>query len=75
MWTFVAIDAGTKLVPNYLVGKRTLANATMFLTDLSGRLTNRVQLSSDALKSYVQATEEAFGADVDYGQIAKNIRS
>jgi IS1 family transposase len=70
-WTFVAIDADTKLVPSYLVGKRTRANAITFMNDLSGRLSNRVQISSDALRSYVDAVEEAFGADVDYGQIVK----
>src|SRR5580704_13284455 len=70
-WTFVAIDAETKLVPAYLVGKRTRENAITFMTDLSGRLSNRVQISSDALRSYVDAVEQAFGADVDYGQIVK----
>lgn len=71
MWTFVALDADTKLIPVYRVGKRNLPTASAFLTDLSGRLTNRVQLSSDALRAYVEATEQAFGADVDYGQIVK----
>jgi IS1 family transposase len=70
-WTFVAIDPETKLVPAYLVGKRTLANATAFMGDLSGRLSNRVQISSDSLRSYVDAVERAFGADVDYGQAVK----
>jgi IS1 family transposase len=70
-WTFVAIDAETKLVPSYLVGKRTRENAVAFMTDLSGRLSNRIQISSDALRSYVDAVELAFGADVDYGQIVK----
>jgi len=70
-WTFVALDPDTKLIPTWRVGKRDLPNATAFLTDLSGRLTNRVQLSSDALKAYVDATEQAFGADVDYGQAVK----
>jgi IS1 family transposase len=70
-WTFVAIDADTKLVPAYRVGKRTRDNAIAFMTDLSERLSNRVQISSDALRSYVDAVEEAFGADVDYGQIVK----
>lgn len=50
-WTFVAIDAETKLVPVYRVGKRDLPTATAFMTDLAGRLSNRVQLSSDALKA------------------------
>lgn len=71
MWTFVALDPETKIIPTWLVGKRTLPNATAFLTDLSERLTNRVQLSSDALPAYVNATEQAFGANVDYGQIVK----
>ncbi len=70
-WTFVALDPDTKLIPTFRVGKRDLGNATAFLCDLSERLTNRVQLSSDALAAYVEATEEAFGAGVDYGQAVK----
>jgi IS1 family transposase len=70
-WTFVAIDPDTKLVPSYRVGKRTRENAVAFMTDLSERLSNRVQISSDSLRSYVDAVERAFGADVDYGQIVK----
>jgi IS1 family transposase len=70
-WTFVAIDADTKLVPPYRVGKRTRDNAVAFMTDLSGRLSNRVQISSDALSSYVDAVERAFGAGVAYGLIVK----
>jgi uncharacterized membrane protein len=70
-WTFVAIDAETKLVPCFRVGKRTKPHAIAFLGDLSERLANRVQLSSDALQSYVDAVEQAFGADVDYGQGVK----
>ncbi len=71
MWTFVAIDADTKLVPSHLVGKRTSGSARAFIGDLSERLTNRVQISSDALRAYVGAIEESFGRDVDYGQIVK----
>ena len=71
VWTFVALDPDTKLIPAYRVGKRDLTTATGFLTDLSERLANRVQLSSDALAAYVDATEQAFGADVDYGQAVK----
>src|SRR5215469_7905564 len=70
-YTFVALDPETKLVPAYRVGKRDLLTATAFITDLSERLANRVQLSSDALAAYVEATERAFGADVDYGQVVK----
>ncbi len=71
MCTFVALDPDTKLVPTYRVGKRTKSYAVAFMTDLSERLENRVQISSDALKSYVDAVEQAFGADVDYGQTVK----
>ncbi len=70
-WTFVAIDPETKLVPSYLVGKRTGDNAYAFMRDLSERLTNRVQISTDGLQSYIYAVEDAFGADVDYGQVVK----
>lgn len=70
-WTFVALDPDTKLVPAYRVGKRRRGDAIAFMTNLSDRLANRVQISSDALKSYVDAVEQAFGADVDYGQAIK----
>jgi IS1 family transposase len=70
-WTFVALDPETKLIPSFRVGKRDLGTATAFMCDLSERLANKVQLSSDALAAYVEATEEAFGADVDYGQAVK----
>jgi IS1 family transposase len=70
-WTFVAIDPETKLVPSYRVGKRTRESAVAFMTDLSERLSNRVQISSDSLRAYVNAVEQAFGADADYGQIVK----
>ena len=71
MWTFVALDPETKLVPAYRIGKRTRTEAVAFMADLSDRLANRVQISSDALSTYVDAVERAFGADVDYGQAVK----
>jgi IS1 family transposase len=70
-WTFVAIDADTKIVPCYRIGKRTAANARLFMGDLASRLDNRVQLSTDGLKTYLSAIEAAFGRDVDYGRIVK----
>ena len=70
-WTFVALDPDTKLVPAYRVSKRTRETAVAFMSDLSERLANRVQISSDALSSYVDAVERSFGADVDYGQVVK----
>jgi IS1 family transposase len=70
-WTFVAIDADTKLIPAYRVGKRTRVNTIAFIADLSGRLANRVQLSSDAFGAYLEAVEQSFGGKVDYGQSVK----
>jgi IS1 family transposase len=70
-WTFVALDPDTKLIPTWMVGKRDLFTANAFMLDLSARLSNRVQLSSDGLKNYINAVERAFGDDVDYGQIVK----
>lgn len=71
MWTFVALDPDTKLVPAYRVAKRTAPHARAFMQDLSERLANRVQLSSDGLNTYAEAVERAFGIDVDYGQAVK----
>lgn len=70
-WTWVALDSESKLIPSFLVGKRTAECAHAFIDDLASRLTNRIHLSSDGLEAYVEATEEAFGADIDYAQIAK----
>ena len=72
IWTFVALDPETKLVPTYRVGGRNAKVATDFIADLSSRLKNLVQLSSDALPQYVSAIERVFGANVDYGQIVKS---
>ncbi|MEZ5404933.1 MAG: IS1 family transposase [Verrucomicrobiia bacterium] len=71
VWTFVGIDAETKIVPCYMVGKRDSYHAKAFLSDLASRLTNRIQLSSDSLRAYIEAVEVGFGSDVDYGQIVK----
>jgi IS1 family transposase len=71
-WTFVAIDADTKLIPCFRVGKRDSETANAFLQDLSARLVNRPQISSDGLVAYIDAVERGFGANVDYGQIVKS---
>lgn len=71
IWTFVALDSDTKLIPCYRVGKRDSANATSFMYDLSSRLNSRVQISTDGLAAYVDAVERGFGCEVDYGQIIK----
>lgn len=72
MWTWVAIDSDSKLVPTYKIGKRDGWMAREFINDLAPRLSNRVQLSSDRLRHYIDAIEEGFGTDVDYGQIVKS---
>jgi hypothetical protein len=57
VWTFCAIDADTKLVPAFKVGERNAATANAFVTDVASRMTNRVQISTDGLKAYVDAVE------------------
>lgn len=70
-WVFVALDADSKLIPSYIIGKRTADNANDFIKDLAGRLDNRIQLSSDSLRAYIDAVELAFGMNIDYGQVVK----
>ena len=71
VWTFIALDADTKLIPSFVVGQRDLYHARAFMDDLAGRLKYRVQLSSDSLNAYEDAVERGFGCDIDYGQIVK----
>jgi len=70
--TFFALDSETKLVPSFLVGKRTKENAESFLLDLASRLDSRVQLSADQLPAYVNAVWNAFGPDANFAQIVKS---
>lgn len=70
-WTYVAIDADTKLVPCVLTGKRTVENTNAFISDLASRLRNRVQISTDGLRMYVQAIGQSLPSGVDYAQIVK----
>ena len=71
VWTFCAIDAETKLVPSFKCGKRDLITAKAFVGDVAARMKNRVQISSDGLRAYVDSVEQVFGVDVDYAQIIK----
>lgn len=71
VWTFIALDSETKLIPTFVVGKRDTYHARMFMEDLAGRLSRRVQLSSDGLSAYPEAVERGFGSEVDYGQLVK----
>jgi IS1 family transposase len=71
VWTWIALDSETKLVPTFAVGDRSQYMANCFIEDLAGRLGHRVQITSDALRAYRGAIENAFGSDVDYGSIIK----
>jgi IS1 family transposase len=71
VWTYVALDADTKLVPAYAVGKRTAYTTNAFLEDLAKRMKNKIQVSTDGLDSYPNAIERGFGSEVHYGQIVK----
>jgi IS1 family transposase len=71
VWTFIALDADTKLIPSFIVGKRDSYHARAFMEDLAGRMANRIQVSTDSLKAYPDAIERGFGTEVDHGQIVK----
>jgi IS1 family transposase len=71
IWTWVALDADTKLAASFYVGARDGAAALDFVSDLAPRLASRVQITSDGHKAYLEAIEETFGADVDYAQLVK----
>lgn len=71
VWTWVAIDADTKLVPSFMVGNRDLPSARLFIDDLASRLAIRVQLTTDGLRAYLTAVEESFGAGIDYAVLSK----
>jgi IS1 family transposase len=71
VWTWTAIDADTKLIVSYFVGDRSGQSAIAMMDDLRSRLANRVQLTTDGHKAYLEAVEGAFGGDVDYAQLIK----
>ena len=71
VWTWVAIDADTKLVCSWMVGKRDGGCATAFIQDLAKRLANRVQLTTDGLKVYLNAVADGFGSNIDYAMLIK----
>lgn len=75
IWTFTAMDAESKLVPSFMVGKRDAQTAKIFIDDLASRLANRVQLTTDGNKVYLEAVEGAFGCEVDYAMLVKMFES
>jgi IS1 family transposase len=71
IWTWVGLDAQSKLALSWYVGGRDSEAAMIFMDDLAKRLANRVQLTSDGHKAYLEAVEGAFGSDIDYAMLVK----
>ena len=71
IWTWTAIDADSKLMISWLVGNRDAEYAKVFMEDVASRLKNRVQLTTDGLKAYLEAIDQTFGIDIDYAQLVK----
>ncbi len=71
VYTWTAIDADTKLMVSWLVGKRDSDYAKAFMLDVAARLKNRIQLTSDGHKPYLEAVEGAFGSEIDFAQLVK----
>lgn len=72
VWTWVAIDAETKLIPSWLVGLRDAEYAKAFVCDLAERLAHRVQITTDGLRCYIEAMEDGFAGNVDYAMLVKH---
>jgi IS1 family transposase len=70
-YIFVALDADSKLIPSFYIGKRDSVSTNRFISDLQGRLSNKIQLTTDGFTSYLTAVENAFGGDVDFAQLIK----
>jgi IS1 family transposase len=75
VWTWTAIDAETKLIPSFTVGNRDATSARILIDDLAGRLKSRIQLTTDGLKVYVDAVDDAFGCEIDYAMLVKTYES
>ncbi len=71
IWTWVALDSDSKLAISYLVGNRDAEYARAFMEDVAGRLKNRVQLTTDGLKAYLDAVDQTFGTEIDFAQLVK----
>lgn len=74
-WTWTAIDADSKLIVSYMLGPRTAVTAYDFMRDVASRLTNRIQLTTDSFKVYLNAVDYAFGVDVDFAILEKHYGS
>jgi len=70
----VALDADTKLAVTWLVGLRTVECANWFMQDLASRLSEKIQLSTDGFKVYINAVEKVFGCNIDYAMLTRYIK-
>src|ERR1035437_842629 len=70
-WVWTAIDADTKLIISYMLGDRGASIARDFMEDVAGRITNRIQLTTDGHRVYAEAVEQAFGSEIDYAMLVK----
>lgn len=75
IWTWVALDPDTKLVPCWHVGKRSLMDADIFMCDLASRLNEKIQLTTDGYREYIDAVEINFAGDIDYAQLIKQYKN
>jgi IS1 family transposase len=71
VWLWVCVDADSKLVPSWRLGQRDLATAKDFIEDIAKRVKGRCQITTDALKTYINVIEDAFGSDCDYAMLHK----
>ena len=71
IYTWTSLCEDTKLVPSWYIGRRDLPSATIFMNDLASRLESRVQITTDGLRAYLEAVENAFGGNVDFSQLVK----
>ncbi len=71
VWTWTGIDVDSKLIISWYVGNRDADSANIFIQDLACRIKNRVQLTTDGFKPYLEAVENTFGADIDFAQLVK----
>lgn len=71
IWTWTGLDADSKLIVSYMCGERDALAGLMFIKDLASRLSNRVQLTTDGHRAYLDAVEAVFGTDVDYAMLIK----
>ena len=72
VYTWVALCPDTKIVPCYLVGNRDMEHAKAFMEDLASRIKHRIQLTSDGFNAYLDAVDDAFGSNIDYGMLIKH---